>query len=205
MTLRPLIPSSRPSGYTLVELLVASVLTLLLMTAVVQVFGRVGNGIGSSARRALEQFDRLRTAEAQLRMDLGGVTATMLPPQRAEAAPGYFEIIAGWSAAGGSVQPSPVDASGNQDTTVAQPRGSILMFTTRSTIQPFVGRFDPTEGSSPGTIQSYVAEVAWFLRGRTLHRRFLLVAASPTVQSQISERFARWVLCQQRPLRPPAE
>jgi hypothetical protein len=55
------------------------------------------------------------------------------------------------------------------------------MFTTRSTTQPFVGRYAAT-----GTIQSYVAEVAWFLRGRTLHRRVLLVAASPAVQSQIA-------------------
>jgi prepilin-type N-terminal cleavage/methylation domain-containing protein len=182
-----------PRGYTLVELLVASVLTLLLMTAVVQVFSRVGNGI-SGARRALEQFGRLRDAEAQLRMDLAGATATMLPPQRLEAAPGYFEIIAGWSAqqinanwfqqpdGGWSMQPSPVDASGNADTTVGR-RGHVLMFTTRSTAQPFVGR---CAGSTSGTIQSYVAEVAWFLRGRTLHRRVLLVVTpAPAVQSQI--------------------
>jgi hypothetical protein len=161
------------------------------MTAVVQVFSRVGNGI-SSARRALEQFDRLRGAEAQLRMDLGGVTATMLPPQRLEAAAGYFEIIAGWSAqqinanwfpqpdGGYSTQPNPADASGNTDTTVGR-RGHVLMFTTRSTTQPFVGRLGGT-----GTIQSYVAEVAWFLRGRTLHRRVLLVVTpAPAVQSQM--------------------
>jgi type II secretory pathway component PulJ len=169
----------QPSGYTLVELLVASVLTLLLMTAVVQVFSRVGNGI-SSARRALEQFDRLRGAEAQLRMDLGGVTATMLPPQRVEAAAGYFEIIDGCSG-----QPNAVDATGNADTTVG-PRGDILMFTTRSTTQPFVGRFGGT-----GTIQSYVAEVAWFVRGRTLHRRVLLVAPTSAVQSAIGGYAAR--------------
>ena len=46
----------------------------------------------------------------------------------------------------------------------------ILMFTTRSSGKPFVGLFNgkPT--------QSDVAEVAWFVRGRTLHRRQLLVA-----------------------------
>jgi hypothetical protein len=170
---------SRPSGYTLVELLVASVLTLLLMTAVVQVFSRVGNGI-SSARRALEQFDRLRGAEAQLRMDLGGVTATMLPPQRAEAAAGYFEIIAGAWGDPQAVVRDPASGNNVTDTTVGQ-RGDILMFTTRSTAQPFVGRFGGT-----GTIQSYVAEVTWFVRGRTLHRRVLLVVPTPTVQSAIS-------------------
>jgi len=75
-----------PGGYTLVELMVASMLTLMLMTAVVQVFGRVGTGI-SSARRALEQFEpACGAAAAQLRTDLQGVTVTMLPPRRPESA-----------------------------------------------------------------------------------------------------------------------
>ena len=51
--------AGRRSGYTLVEILVATTLTLMLMTAVVTVFGGVGDGI-SKSRRALEQFDRLR-------------------------------------------------------------------------------------------------------------------------------------------------
>ena len=46
------------------------------------------------------------------------------------------------------------------------------MFTTRTASKPFVGRL------GAGTIQSDVAEVAWFLRGRTLYRRVLLVAPS---------------------------
>jgi type II secretory pathway component PulJ len=162
-------------GYTLVELLVASVLTLILMTAVVQVFSGVGNSI-SGSRSALEQFDRLRAAEAQLRMDLQGVTATTQPSQRAEAAPGHFELIQG-SAVG---QPSPINALGQPDTTVGR-LGDILMFTTRSSGQPFKGRYLGT-----GTIQSYVAEVAWFVRGRTLHRRVLLVAPGPTVQTAVA-------------------
>ena len=41
------------------------------------------------------------------------------------------------------------------------------MFTTRSTGRPFVGN------RRGNTIQSDVAEVAWFIRGRTLHRRVL--------------------------------
>ena len=65
----------RRSGYTLVEILVAMSLTLILMTAVVTVFGGVGDGIAKS-RRALEQFDRMRPAAQQLRVDLAGVTAT---------------------------------------------------------------------------------------------------------------------------------
>ena len=66
----------RRSGYTLVEILVATTLTLILMTAVVTVFGGVGEGI-AKARRAMEQNDRLRTAVQQLRLDLQGVTVTL--------------------------------------------------------------------------------------------------------------------------------
>ena len=179
---RSLLPAPR-SGYTLVELLVATVLTLMLMTAVVQVFSRVGSGI-SNARNALEQFSRLRDAESQLRMDLAGATALALPPQRLEAAPGYLEIIAGsWN------DPLAVDANGTADSTVGR-RGDILILTTRSTTQPFIGRYgvdiNGNVNGNPGTIQSYVAEVAWFVRGRTLHRRVLLVAPTPTVQQQIA-------------------
>jgi hypothetical protein len=50
----------------------------------------------------------------------------------------------------------------------------ILMFTTRSSSRPFVGRASTLIVPS-GTIQSDVAEVAWFVRGRTLYRRVLLV------------------------------
>ena len=53
------------------------------------------------------------------------------------------------------------------------------MLTTRSTStgRPFVGRV-PTAVNPNGVISSDVAEVAWFVRGRTLYRRQLLVAPS---------------------------
>ena len=52
--------------------------------------------------------------------------------------------------------------------------GDMVMFTTRSSGQPFVGK------ANGGTAQSYVAEVAWFIRGHTLHRRVLLVLPAPS-------------------------
>ena len=63
------------------------------------------------------------------------------------------------------------------------------MFTTRSSGQPFVGKL------SGGTVQSYVAEVAWFVRGRTLHRRVLLV-----LPGAVTDAASRRLLCQQRHL-----
>jgi hypothetical protein len=43
------------------------------------------------------------------------------------------------------------------------------MFTTRSTSRPFIGLYNNT------AVQSDTAEVAWYVRGRTLHRRLLLI------------------------------
>ena len=58
------------------------------------------------------------------------------------------------------------------------------MFTTRNAARPFLGRIAPnlsTDANNP-VLQSDVAEVAWFLRGTTLHRRVLVVA--PGVDSK---------------------
>ncbi len=60
------------------------------------------------------------------------------------------------------------------DNTVGE-RGDILMFVSRNAARPFVGRFGKDASGNPQTIQSDVAEVAWFLRGNRLHRRVLLI------------------------------
>ena len=155
------------------------------MTAVVTVFGGVGDGIAKS-RRALEQFDRMRTAAQQLRVDLAGVTATPDGnPARPEQNPGYLEISEGGivgtpqavNAATNTTNP-PVDYTVGVGGNSGNVRSDILMFTTRNAVKPFVGRY---QGA---TLQSDVAEVAWFLRGTTLHRRVLLVA--PGVGSAIA-------------------
>src|SRR5271166_505699 len=128
------VTGDRRSGYTLVEILVATVLTLILMTAVVTVFGGVGDGIAKS-RRALEQFDRLRTAAQQLRLDLQGVTVTLDGrPARPEEGRGYFEYVEGGILS--MTQPNGTpgipqainDVTGGTDGTVGE-RGDILMLT----------------------------------------------------------------------------
>jgi type II secretory pathway component PulJ len=169
---------AQSSGYTLVEILVATTLSLILLGAVVRMFGDVSQSITDS-RAMLEASDRLRITATRLQQDLAGVTATMNPPRRPENNEGYFEYIEG--PVGPQVAPPTIAAntqvtSNVPDTTVGD-FDDILMFTTRSTGRPFVGRFNT------GTITSDVAEVAWFVRGRTLYRRILLVvpnAAVPT-------------------------
>jgi hypothetical protein len=162
------------AGYTLVEILVATAMTLLLMGAVVQMFGALGQSITDS-RSFLEASERLNTAAARLQMDLKGVTVKMLPPRNPDDGEGYFEYIEGPVMQGSSGDiggpPLPVNSeSGNTPDTTVGDFDDILMFTTRSTGRPFVGLFNGA------ATQSDVAEVAWFIRGRTLYRRQLLVS-----------------------------
>ncbi|MEN6366689.1 MAG: hypothetical protein ABFC88_07735, partial [Thermoguttaceae bacterium] len=177
-------------GYTLIEILVATVLSLLLLGAVVRMFGDVGRGITDS-RSLLESADRLRLAAMRLQQDLAGVTVTMSPPRKPENNEGYFEYIEGPVGSMGTVssamtQPYQV-AQNAVDFSPAQPDRTIgdfddiLMFTTRSVGRPFVGKHYNTLTNQTESISSEVAEVAWFLRGRTLHRRVLLVSPSLTV------------------------
>jgi len=167
-------------GYTLVELLMATTLSLMLLLGVVSVFATISASV-SDARAILETADRLRAAKNLLQQDLAGLTVSVQPPRRAESNEGYLELIEGPL---GAMRPvwdpqNPADSfawnsdAAEPDTTAAD-LGDIIMFTTRRTGLPFVGRFQtPT---SMQTIESQVAEVAWFVRGNTLYRRVLLVA-----------------------------
>ncbi len=187
-------------GYTLIEILVATTLALILMGAVVAMFGQVGESINDS-RSMLEAADRLRLASARLQADLQSVTVTMNPPCDPASNQGYFEYIEGPAVTTPfapntpnpsgrplSGPPSPplqlptqiavnTDNNNQSDTTVGD-FDDILMFTTRSSGRPFVGLAIVGPSSTPSAVQSEVAEVAWFLRGRNLHRRVLLVMPS---------------------------
>lgn len=159
----------RLAGYTMVELLTATTLAIIMMLGVITILGAVGRTMNDT-RAALEMADRLRATRNLLQKDLEGVTVTFLPPRRPEFQEGYFELIEG--PIGPYVQPSEFainSETGQGDSTVID-FDDILMFTTRRIERPFVGRF----GSS--TIESPVAEVAWFVRGNVLYRRVLLVA-----------------------------
>jgi len=155
-------------GFTLIELLVATSLTLVMMGAVAQIFVMVNEGV-SSSRATLEMSARLRNTAATLQRDLGGHTAVPIPSLDPATDQGYLEIIEGAFNGTTVTIPQPVDSStGNPDTTVGD-CDDILLLTTRSPDAAFVGRFNN------GTIRSQVAEVAWYLRGRKLYRRVLLV------------------------------
>lgn len=174
---QPLTCGCARHGITLIEMLVSLAITLIMMAAVVSVFGLMGDSV-SSSRATIEQSERLRHVRNVLQADLAGITVTMDPPRKPENDEGYFEY--------------------NEDVQTDQPgsRASImgdtddvLCFTVRSNGEPFIGR----NGGS--TLQSQTAEVVWFVaddnrgaiidattspptRALTLYRRVLLVSPS---------------------------
>jgi len=131
-------------GMTLVEMLVATAVTLILIGLVVQLFGVVGGSITAS-RSLIESTGQLRSAAFRLRTDLSGITAVPQPPAKPEFDSGYLEIIEGPTT---DVSAAPYGILGDYD--------DVLMFTTRSQGSPFVGTFSGSQ------IESMTAEVAWF-------------------------------------------
>jgi hypothetical protein len=141
------------------------------MGAIAQVFSVFGTAV-SDSRSVTETDARMRAIAWQLRTDLAGATAPTLPPLKPADDTGYFEIIEGpstdtslffdvWSNAiliepflkTGTAGPDP-----QSDDRILGDTDDVLLFTTRSTDPPFLGKFEN------GKYEASVAEVAWFLR-----------------------------------------
>jgi len=165
--------SAPRAGMTLVEMMVATTMTLIILGIVAQLFGMMGKSV-SGSRSTMDMSGQIRGVAHQLRMDLAGLTVETIPPAAPERDSGYLEIIEG---------PMTDISSG-----LAQLTGDcddVLMFTTRSLDAPFTGRF--WNAPTVSRIESPTAEVAWFCRRSpvsalsdgtilyTLYRRQLLV------------------------------
>jgi type II secretory pathway component PulJ len=156
-------------GFSLVELLVASMLSLLVMGSVAALFAEFGRSV-SDGRAMTELNTRTRNAAWRLRQDLAGLTCVPASRVPVEANAGYFHVIEG----------SNNSATGDWD--------DILALTTSSPSAPFLGRLAGADG-----FESPVAEVIWFCEDSgaryksqilyNLHRRQLLVAATPDAGS----------------------
>jgi len=210
-------------GFTLVEVLLATALTLIMMAAVVTLFGYVGGRVADS-RALLEAAERLRAARHRLQEDLAGITAPMRPPLRPEENKGYFEYVEGVVVepfqnanlqsptslvSAPQVAVNTVRATPLPDNSVGD-FDDILMFTTRSQGKPFIGRFavpplpnfTPPQPQPPNwqppfnfvTIQSQVAEVAWFVRHNTLYRRVLLVVPATEIPPEMLQQGGYYAL-----------
>jgi type II secretory pathway pseudopilin PulG len=161
-------------GMTLVEMLIATAMTLVIMGIVAQLFGMLGKGV-SSSRSVMDLNAQIRSAAQTLRTDLAGVTVDTLPPVAPESDSGYLEVIEG----------SMTDTS-NGTGQLTGDCDDILMFTTRSFGEPFSGRY--LLNTTATVVRSPTAEVIWFCRRSptaaqkaagstlyTLYRRQLLV------------------------------
>jgi len=139
-------PARLRRGMTLVEMLVATTMSLIIMAAVAQLFNVLGRNV-SDNQGAITMNEQLRGVAQQLRRDLGGITVTTLPPARPEADSGYLEIIEGSA----SDYFNATSLNGDCD--------DVLMFTTKSLGKPFTGLFAGSQ-----SIESQYAEVAWFCK-----------------------------------------
>ena len=128
-------------------MLVSLAITMIMMGAVVSLFGLISDNV-SGSRALIEMSERLRATRNRLQADLQGATATMTPPLRPENDEGYFEIIEGPDYDAESRDPHSPRILGDAD--------DVLMFTVRSRGEPFVGRFNGT------TVESQIAEVMYF-------------------------------------------
>lgn len=149
--------AAAPRGMTLIEMLVATTCTLILMGAIAQVFGAFGTAV-SDSRSMIELDAQLRSVAWRLRNDLAGATARTLPPLEVEAGEGYFEVIEGpRGEADSGIDRSPLAPADIDD---------VLLFTTRNTETPYLGRYisNPAAPGTTQTTESQLAEVAWFLR-----------------------------------------
>lgn len=171
VTCQPVAAARR--GFSLTELFVAMTIALLVMGAVARLFVVFGRGV-SQSQATVELSGKMRSTAWQLRQDLAGATAKLVPWAEPEANAGYFELLEG---------PQRDDTlAGHGTANLEADTDDILLFTTRAMAGPFVGRY------GTGTIESDCAEVAWFCREAgadsqtvpgtkvyNLHRRQLLV------------------------------
>jgi prepilin-type N-terminal cleavage/methylation domain-containing protein len=84
----------KPSGFTLVELLVAMCVSLLLLGGVVSLFGTLGESVNNSKSNS-EMLQTMRHTARQLQSDLGNVSLVPDPAQTMVDPQGFFEYVEG--------------------------------------------------------------------------------------------------------------
>jgi prepilin-type N-terminal cleavage/methylation domain-containing protein len=178
-------------GFTLIEMLVAMAITLIMMGAVVTLFGTVGNSI-SDSRATMESSERLRNARNILQNDLANFTVTVQPPRGPEGGEGYLEIVEGSDNDMIDMTPYPPPTPIPSGWGLRGDADDILAFTAKSRGEPFIAQVGGV------TVQSWTAEIIYFtvvapgaatltneagtsFQLKTLYRRIILVSPSTVV------------------------
>ncbi len=174
----------RRAGFTLVEMLVTTMVMLIMVLAMSQMFALIGDHV-TDGRALIEMQGQLRASAFRVQEDLDGLTALARTSPGLDWEVGYIEYIEGvdldvatapytigkdsnpWfvAADGTAVQPSTFDAT----FTAYGDIDDVLMFTARSTGRPFVGRIrrsiltgNPAHHSQTAFIESQDAEIIYW-------------------------------------------
>jgi hypothetical protein len=171
-------------GMTLVELLVATTVTLLLVFAITQGFAVISQTVTMN-RATVEMAGQMRNLSLRLQRDLETTTVPMRPWPLSSSGLGYFEIVEGRRSDIDADNDGTADAvelfnnpGSGIDTSIGD-FDDVVMFTAYSSGEPFTGQVLGTlvsDGAGGYTleydpanpvitpIQSDVAEIVWWLR-----------------------------------------
>lgn len=81
-------------GFTLLEVLIATAVTLLMMVSLAQIFKSIGDSM-KQGRAALELNNRLRSVALRIRSDLENLTVVPNPPVTPKSGTGYLKLFDG--------------------------------------------------------------------------------------------------------------
>jgi len=126
-------------GVTLIELLIATALTLLVMGAVATLFGQVGEAVNGT-RSTLRVSEQLRHVQRLLESDLNGATALGEVNLSPADEKGYFEYVEGIDK----------DLVNTSRPSMLGDRDDALMFTSRKAQGQFSGAFGTPPPSGGG-------------------------------------------------------
>ncbi len=157
-------------GITLIELMITMLISLVILLAMVRAF-RIASSQMASGRATIEMAGQLRSAGELLRTDLENITVPLRPVALETQADGYFEYIEGpdtdaFEIVAGVFEPiaAGMNVPAISGASYLGDHDDILAMTIRSETQPFQGRWvNPVSGLSE-TVESYVAEVIWWIK-----------------------------------------
>lgn len=154
---------SRRSALTLIELLVSTVITLMLVYGLAQAFAVVSETV-SKSRASVEMATQMRSVALRLQQDLEGLTLPALPWPRPESGMGYLEYVEGVLHDGSGLTLD-LDGDGTPGENTSFGDGDdVLMLTSRSVDTPYRGSYVVKIGGVKRStkIESDLAEIAWW-------------------------------------------
>ncbi len=148
------------SGFSIFELMIAIVISLIVLVVMMQAFKRASGEI-KKGRSMIAMASEMRAVGETFRRDLANTTVSPRVWNLTSESNGYFEIVEGPQndatyAAAPLIYPG-MSFFGDVDDVVAM--------TIRSGEKPFRGRYDNDNNpaTAPQIVESHVAEVVWFV------------------------------------------